>query len=128
MIDIRINPWPDEDELGALMRAAWDNDAATGNVARLEGSLVHAGAYDRERLIGFVNVAWDGGIHAFVLDTSVHPHYRRRGIGAALVRAAANAARERGAVWLHVDYEPQYAAFYESCGFTPSMAGLMRLG
>jgi hypothetical protein len=26
-------------------------------------------ARHREDLIGFVNVAWDGGIHAFILDT-----------------------------------------------------------
>jgi hypothetical protein len=70
VIDIRIDPWPDEDELGALMRAAWADDAATGNVARLERSLVHAGAYDAGHLIGFVNVAWDGGIHAFILRCS----------------------------------------------------------
>jgi hypothetical protein len=24
-------------------------------------------------LIGFVNVAWDGGDHAFLIDTKVHP-------------------------------------------------------
>jgi GNAT superfamily N-acetyltransferase len=128
LTDVRINPWPDEGDLGALMRAAWDDDAATGNVARLKAGLVHAGAYDGERLVGFVNVAWDGGIHAFILDTSVHPDYRRQGIGADLVHAAAEAARERGAVWLHVDYEPQYASFYERCGFRHTAAGIMRLG
>ena len=29
-------------------------------------------------LIGFVNVAWDGGAHAFVLDTVVAAGHRRR--------------------------------------------------
>jgi ribosomal protein S18 acetylase RimI-like enzyme len=33
-----------------------------------------------ERLIGFVNVASDGGQHAFILDTCVHPAFRRRGM------------------------------------------------
>ena len=27
--------------------------------------------------------------------------------------------------WLHVDYEPQLAPFYEPCGFRPTAAGLM---
>lgn len=33
------------------------------------------------RLVGFVNVAWDGGVHAFVLDTVVDRRHRRSGVG-----------------------------------------------
>ena len=43
----------------------------------LARSLTYVAAYDTvgggEQLVGFVNVAWDGGIHAFLLDTTVHP-------------------------------------------------------
>jgi GNAT superfamily N-acetyltransferase len=80
-----------------------------------------------ERLVGFVNVAWDGGVHAFLLDTTVHPEFRRQGIGVSLVRCAADEARELGAEWLHVDYEPRYAEFYRRCGFRPTQAGLLKL-
>ena len=41
-------------------------------------------------LIGFVNVAWDGGDHAFLLDPKVRPDHQRRGIGTELVRRAAD--------------------------------------
>jgi GNAT superfamily N-acetyltransferase len=92
----------------------------------LEHSLAWVAAYDGEQLAGFVNIAWNGGAHAFVLDTTVHPEQRRRGIGRELVRIAAEAAREAGCEWLHVDFEPQFAPFYEACGFGPT-AGLMRL-
>lgn len=34
-------------------------------------SLGRVCAADDDELIGFVNVAWDGGVHAFVLDTVV---------------------------------------------------------
>ena len=78
-------------------------------------------------MVGFVNVAWDGGIHAFIIDTTVHPSVRRNGIGRELVRRAAEAARTEGIVWLHVDFEPHLRAFYSACGFTPTEAGLMRL-
>ena len=37
-------------------------------------------AYDEGRLVGFVNVAWDGGVHAFVLDTLVAADRRREGL------------------------------------------------
>ncbi|TDC74765.1 GNAT family N-acetyltransferase, partial [Streptomyces hainanensis] len=40
------------------------------------------------RLVGFVNVAWDGGAHAFLLDTVVASDHRRLGIAARLVAVA----------------------------------------
>lgn len=79
------------------------------------------------RLVGFVNVAWDGGTHAFLLDTCVDPARRGEGVGLELVRRAADAARDAGCGWLHVDFEPQLAAFYARCGFSPTSAGLLRL-
>jgi len=79
-------------------------------------------------LVGFVNVAWDGGTHAFLLDTLVAAAHRRRGIGRALVRTAAARAREAGCAWLHVDFETPLRDFYvRACGFTPTDAGLVAL-
>ena len=77
------------------------------------------GAYDGGRLVGFVKLAWDGGDHAFVLDTTVHPQYQRRGIGRLLVRRATEIAEENGVEWLHVDHEPHLEGFYARCGFRP---------
>ncbi len=87
-------------------------------------------AHDDERLVGFVNVAWDGGAHAFLLDTTVHRDYQRRGIGTALVREATVLAREGGAEWLHVDWDESdeaLAPFYRGCGFVSTPAGLIHL-
>jgi GNAT superfamily N-acetyltransferase len=93
----------------------------------LKHSLVYLCAYAERRLVGFVNVAWDGGIHGFILDTTVHPELRRRGIGRRLVLRAASEARSRGVEWLHVDFEPHLRTFYDSCGFRTTEAGLMHL-
>lgn len=49
------------------------------------------------KLIGFVNVAWDGGVHAFVLDTMITTALRRRGLATDLIREATRRAREAGA-------------------------------
>src|SRR4029453_6015923 len=38
-----------------------------------------------DELVGFVNVAWDGVVHAFVLDTMVTAGVRRHGVGTRLV-------------------------------------------
>ncbi|QQM46249.1 GNAT family N-acetyltransferase [Streptomyces liliifuscus] len=77
---------------------------------------------------GFVNVAWDGGVHAFILDTVVAQHHRGRGIGAALVATAAHEARVAKCEWLHVDFEEHLRTFYfDACGFQETTAGLIAL-
>jgi ribosomal protein S18 acetylase RimI-like enzyme len=79
-------------------------------------------------LIGFVNVAWDGGDHAFLLDTKVATSHQRRGIATTLVQEAAHHAKAAGCEWLHVDCDDSLKPFYfDACGFTPTMAGLIHL-
>jgi GNAT superfamily N-acetyltransferase len=85
-------------------------------------------ARDGERLVGFVNVAWDGVVHAFVLDTMVTRGARRQGVGTRLVEVAVREARAAGCEWLHVDFDDHLRAFYlDACGFTPTNAGLIEL-
>jgi GNAT superfamily N-acetyltransferase len=80
------------------------------------------------RLVGFVNVAWDGGVHAFVLDTLVEDRLRRTGIGRGLVAVAERESRVAGCEWLHVDFDEELRGFYlGSCGFTATPAGLIAL-
>ena len=90
-------------------------------------SLTWVEAYADGHLVGFVNVAWDGGTHAFLLDTCVDPDRQRSGVGVELVRRAVDAARDAGCAWLHVDFEPHLERFYARCGFSPTAAGLLRL-
>nr|WP_269813397.1 GNAT family N-acetyltransferase [Ornithinimicrobium sediminis] len=86
-------------------------------------------AHRGDQLVGFVNVIGDGGAHAVLLDTVVLPSVQRQGIGTALVTRAVDEARSLGCQYLHVDYEPEAADFYERvCGFQPTAAGLIRLG
>jgi ribosomal protein S18 acetylase RimI-like enzyme len=126
-MDLRTDPHPSNEDLNALWRTAWNETEERDFVAVLSGSLAHVCAYDDRALIGFVNVASDGDRHAFILDTCVHPAFRRRGIATSLVTTAVSLAKARGAHWLHVDFEPHLLDFYEKCGFRPTSAGLMRL-
>jgi GNAT superfamily N-acetyltransferase len=125
--EFRIDPFPSDAALDRLWRRAWNAPPARPMQPILKRSLGHVGAFDGEALIGFVNLAWDGGVHAFLLDTCTDPAYRRQGIATELVRRAATMARERGAEWLHVDYEPELENFYRGCGFRHSAAGVMEL-
>ncbi len=123
-----VSPPVSNEALNALFAASWPDHTWTDFQPVLSCSLLYICAYQAGRLVGFVNVAWDGGVHAFLLDTTVYPEFRRRGIGMALVRSATHGAALRGAHWLHVDYEPHLADFYRACGFRPTEAGLIRLG
>ena len=85
-------------------------------------------AWRAGELVGFVNVAWDGGVHAFILDTLVAARARRHGIGTGLIAVAVEHARAAGCEWLHVDFEDHLVPFYfQACGFTPTNAGLIAL-
>jgi ribosomal protein S18 acetylase RimI-like enzyme len=85
-------------------------------------------AYDGDELVGFVNVPWDGAIHAFIIDTLTAVRLQRQGIATELVAIAARESAKAGCEWLHVDFEDHLAGFYfEACGFEPTQAGLIAL-
>jgi GNAT superfamily N-acetyltransferase len=85
-------------------------------------------AREEGALVGWVNVAWDGSGHAFILDTVVASSRRRQGIATELVKLATGHARDAGCEWLHVDFADHLTAFYfQACGFASTNAGLIRL-
>ncbi|HZM84622.1 MAG TPA: GNAT family N-acetyltransferase [Candidatus Limnocylindrales bacterium] len=119
-----------DNELNALHARAFGGEIrVTPWRERLkQHALTWVGAFDSGRLVGFVQVCWDGGAHAFLLDTVVDPTWQHRGIGQRLVVAAAADSAAAGCEWLHVDFEPHLTEFYlTKCGFTPTRAGLLRL-
>jgi GNAT superfamily N-acetyltransferase len=122
-----FSPEISNEDLNALFAAAWPDCMPSDFAPILCRSLAYVCAYAGKVLVGLVNLAWDGGIHAFLLDITVHPTWQRRGVGHELVLRAAAVARERGMHWLHVDYEPHLDGFYRGCGFRPTLAGLIEL-
>ncbi|MFM2076164.1 MAG: hypothetical protein RJA49_54 [Actinomycetota bacterium] len=79
-------------------------------------------------LVGFVNLPWDGLVHAWIQDVMVASAARHSGVGVALVRAAVDGARDAGCEWLHVDFDDDLRPFYfDACGFRPTNAGLIQL-
>jgi len=127
------------------IRYAWRGEITDAEMVALveaHGGHAEAGWWDRIRgyslgwvtarlgngLIGFVNVAWDGGDHAFLIDTKVASGYQRRGVATALVAEAVSQARAAGCEWIHVDFGENLAPFYYgACGFQPTAAGLIHL-
>lgn len=126
-IDYKVNPPASDAALNALFAESWPDHAATDFQTVLCTSMAYLCAYDGAQLVGYISVAWDGKTHAFLLNTTVRPSHRHRGIGRQLVRHAIDEARRRGVTWVHVDFEPHLRGFYAQCGFRHSEAGVVNL-
>ncbi len=93
-----------------------------------EHSLGWVTGRDGDRLVGFVNVLWDGLVHAWLQDVMVAADSRHLGVGRQVVAAASDGARTAGCEWLHVDFDESLTPFYvDACGFRPTSAELMAL-
>jgi len=123
----------DDTEMNALHAEAFDtrvfsDDEWPWSELVERHSLGWVVARDEGRLVGFVNVVWDGLAHAWLQDTMVATDAGRRGVGTQVVALARDQARAAGCEWLHVDFGDELRPFYfDACGFTPSNAGLIGL-
>jgi GNAT superfamily N-acetyltransferase len=121
------------DEINALHAAAFGTRLFTAEEwnwidLTARHSLGWVVAREAGRLVGFVNVVWDGLVHAWIQDTMVDPRDHHRGVGRQLISEAVTAARASGCEWLHVDFDEDLRSFYlDACGFTPTNAGLIAL-
>jgi len=128
MIVYKASPPVSNAELSELFASAWNGEASTNCADKLTDHTVWVCAFDGSKLVGFVKVLWDGGKHGFVLDTTTHAEYQRRGIATELLRRVSTASKDLGIVWLHVDFEPKLTDFYRKVGYLHTHAGLLNLG
>ena len=119
----------DNFEINGLHAEAFEtSDSRDWRAAVTEQSLGWATARDGRHLVGFVNVLWDGLVHAWIQDTMVANAVRSQGIGTQLVNVARERAKDAGCEWLHVDFDGSLGDFYyKACGFSPTSAGLIPL-
>ncbi|MEM9202796.1 MAG: GNAT family N-acetyltransferase [Actinomycetota bacterium] len=121
------------DEIHALHAAAFETrvfDASewdwVAQVARHSLGWVVARA--EGEFVGFVNVLWDGLVHAFLEDVMVDARHRGGGVGVRLVHEARDQAQAAGCEHLHVGFGEELAAFYvDACGFTREVHGRIEL-
>jgi ribosomal protein S18 acetylase RimI-like enzyme len=126
-VEFRRRPPLTNEILSELLEAEVPPDKRTDYESLLTHSLTWVGAFDGDLLVGYVNVAWDGGVHAFLLDPTVREEYRGRGIGTQLVKEALGAVADYPDVeWVHVDsLDELMERFYFPAGFRPTAAGLV---
>ncbi len=101
-------------------RAGWwpEEDADPLLVARIiKGSHCFLAALDGHRLAGMGRVISDRASDAYIQDLTVHPDYRRRGIGACLVNTLLKRLQADGIPWIGLIAERNSFPFYIPFGF-----------
>jgi GNAT superfamily N-acetyltransferase len=115
------------EELNELRGTAWPGVQTGDWTPMFARAFGWVSARHGDQLVGFVRLLWDGDVHVFLLDATVHRDFQHQGIGTELVKRAIKLAKTSGAEWLHVDYEPHLDGFYQTAGFRPTPAGLISL-
>ena len=106
------------DPLVALYHAnAWSS-AEKGEALReaMRGSHSVVTAWAEDRLVGLGNTLSDGHLVVYYPHLLVHPDFRRRGIGAEILRRL---RRRYEALHMHILVaDGRAVGFFEKCGFT----------
>lgn len=83
-----------------------------------QSSLYLLGAFDGEKLVGFIRCVGDGEHIVLIQDVIVKKSHRRQGIGSALVKHVLDRYRHVRMVSLYTDAEDEADnCFYQSLGF-----------
>jgi len=76
-------------------------------------------AYQDGRLVGCGRMISDGLLHALILDMIVHPDYRGRGVGRAILHNLVEKCKENRIRDIQLFSVKGKAGFYEKYGFSP---------
>ncbi len=94
------------------------DEATPGKTFRQCGSIIKyssviIGAFDKNALIG-IGRALDDNVYAFLTDILVKPEYRKKGIGAEIVKMLCNWLVKKGIKIIHCSTDKKLAPFYKS--------------
>lgn len=124
-ISFIINPKVSPQAICDLRKAVGWDPLTEDYPAALQGYWATVGSFDTSNaLLAWCAILSDGVRHAVLLDVIVHPSQQRQGVGKALVGKAIEHIREYQIPIIHVDFEPETTAFYESCGFRVGLGGI----
>lgn len=94
--------------------------------AALQGYWGTVSGFDNTgKLVAWCAILSDGMRHAVLIDVIVHPTWQRQGIGLALVTEAIKYIKAHGISIIHVDFVPDHQSFYERCGFSTGLGGII---
>ena len=96
----------------------WDwIEPETEMSAAFRGSFRLYGYWIDEQLVGFGRIISDGQIYGLLVDFMVHPEFRRRGIGKALLESIVNDCQKAGLKVIQLLASREGLLLYEKMGF-----------
>ena len=129
MTDIQLNGDVTSDEINNLMDLVIpgrDHDNFTETLKRSLGYVV---VRDKTgTLIGYCNLAWDGGRHATIFDLNVHPDHRNQDFVFSMLQKLVEGARNTPDLrYLHADFNKSRTKIAEKYGFEIIHGAIMYL-
>ncbi len=117
-----IQSAPKNDMIALYKDAGWWEEPRDGNLDFLDtvvrNSVLFAGAFSGQRLIGMGRALSDGVSDAYIQDVVVHSSFRGKGVGKQLVQTLVTGLKQKGIDWIGLIGEPNTASFYEPLGFS----------
>lgn len=127
-VSFHVNPDISAQAIVDLRIAVGWDDLPQDYPAALKGYWGYIGGFDEAgTLVAWCAILSDGIRHAVLLDVIVHPAWQRQGVGSTMIAQALNHIRSHDITIVHVDFLPEYAAFYERCGFQVGLGSIMEL-
>jgi GNAT superfamily N-acetyltransferase len=120
----RERPIPPRSVRELYEHVSWSRPANEEELREVLEAGPAVGAWDGERLVGFVRALSDGYLAAYVEDVMVHQDYRRGGVGDRLMSRLLTEIKRSANVSLFC--ERPVARFYERHGFRATSYMLMQ--
>lgn len=126
MIGYETNPSVDARQIADLRESVgWNRMEQVYRDPRLR-SFCRIGAFDGEKLVGYVDCVSNGVTDAYIQDLMVHPSYQGQGIGTQLMERMICFLKEQRIYMISVIYEEALQPFYKRFGFQEMLCGQMQ--
>jgi len=124
-LQFRINPdIKAEDVANLRSKAGWGK--REDKLEKILGNTyLTVACFDRDRLVGFVDVISDGIDDALIRNLIVDPDYQRKGVALKLLSIITKRVREDGIKTINVLFEPALKELYLKAGFTLICGGII---
>ena len=125
----RLRSFQVKDLQDLYQKERWAKGRSLSQIRKMlrHSDLTFAAADSAKRLIGFARVVTDFTYRATLLDVIVHPAYRGKGLGRALLEKTLSHPRLKKLEHIDLFCLPPLIPFYKKFGFNSDRLGIVRL-
>ena len=120
MVYVKIYPTLPEEACWLRETVFVQEQGFTDEFDKLDLCSEHIVLFVQQEPAAVCRIYWDEAMQQYILGrVAVSAHFRKQGIGTAVVRAAEDYIREKGGKELHLHAQCRITDFYAACGYTP---------